>query len=63
MSQIVFNPDDREYRRAGRGVGRGGLVGLVMRLGARSEASANFILLVSALAIFVLAGIIFFFNS
>lgn len=62
MADVVFNPDERDYRRSGRPGSQGGLVGLMMRLGARSERSANQALFVLAILIFILAGFILYNN-
>ncbi len=58
-SNIILNPDDRDFHR--REERRDGMIGLVMRLSGgkiRDEAAASYVLLFFALALFIISGII-----
>ncbi|MBI4136285.1 MAG: hypothetical protein HY481_01925 [Candidatus Vogelbacteria bacterium] len=58
---VHFNPDERDYLRPSDR--RRGLVGLVMRLAGgriKDEHSANIVLFIFALAVFLLSLVIFF---
>ncbi len=57
---VHFNPDEHDYLREGK---RRGLVGFVMRLSGgriQTEHTANLVLFVFALAVFLLSIVIFF---